>query len=497
MGSWSLFASLSCLLALLLLSLPLSHARPSPSQPPDILGLTVGNSSDPFHFPVLPAGAIAYSSDPLLSSLPTPANPFSFPSCHSCGLATSTSPFAPPSSQAPSSQYAFLQSSPATPSPSLSTSLYGLLPSLNYTLFFSYALLVPPSTPPFSLSLTVTANSAIDPHPTIIFRVTLNSSTPWTAVHPLDHFWPNANTAGLCHLSFTLSPLTPLPPLNLTLLLSSVTPSTFPPPTPLLDLLVLGDPASEAAHALYSPLSLVGVIDPRPPVSNFSLPLSYPTPLTYRQPTTSPASRAGPRGSPPSSTAGWLNVTLAVHPSAQTYLTLKLYGSDHQAGVLHVYITPQAGDRGREWVPVAGLWQLGQFGAEAGAEGAVVAPLSVVDGRGVGSRPRRFCFATTALPLAVTRGRTHLIVLIGGYAGVEGGEGGGGGGGGGRVVGDAAGVPGVHTRGRGVRALPPTGQRVAGGQFDLRPHHSPSPSPPTPPPPLLDPPTAGARLAQG
>ena len=392
------------------LALPSSTARIPPLDPPgvsEMLGLTCGNSSDAFQYPSLPAGSIAYSSDPLLSSLPSTDDPFHFPLCPTCGLATSTSSLtAPPPTPAPSPQYAFLQLSPSTHSANLTSLIYGLLPSLNYTLAFHYAVIAPSSLAPFNATLSVTANSANDPSSTVVYRTTLTTATPWTVVHPLDHFWPNPSTAGLACLSFHLS-LPPSSPSSspslsssLTLLLSSVRVLQFPLPTPLLDLLVLGDAASEAAHRFQAPASIVGVVDPS------SLPLSYPAPLPYRQPTTSSTSRSSLPPLLPPSLLGFLNVTLTVHPSSPTHLTLKLYGSDAQRGVLHLFVAAPQGSNetaGPEWVDVGrGLWQLGQWGSAAGANGAVVAPLNAVVGGRVGSRPRRFCFATTALPLAIT-----------------------------------------------------------------------------------------------
>ena len=122
---------------------------------------------------------------------------------------------------------------------------------------------------------------------------------------------------------------------------------------------------------------------------------------------------------------GFLNLTLAVHPTAQTYLIVKLYGSDQQAGVLHVFLRlspfpsnlsayPELVDVGR------GLLQLGLYDAEAGEQGAAVAPLNLIDGRPLrASTPRRFCFATTALPRSITSGASSINLLLGGYAAVS------------------------------------------------------------------------------
>lgn len=140
-------------------------------------------------------------------------------------------------------------------------------------------------------------------------------------------------------------------------------------PEGLLDTLVLGEPSSEAAHGLVENASEVvrGGLD-------------------------EPARRLLPL-QPVSHNGGSLNFALNVDPSAQNYLTVKLWGSDCGAarGRLLLYIEgQQSGYRHEGDIDV-----LNQSDDEALFQG-------------------RFFYQTVALPLSLTRGKTRVSLQIAG-----------------------------------------------------------------------------------
>ena len=194
--------------------------------------------------------------------------------------------------------------------------------------------------------------------------------------------------------------------------------------TPLLDVLVLGDVQSEKAHSFVGAASIAGV------AKRGTLPLQYPTDLTFRHIAADAHHTVNQTFS--GSQATMLNVTLKVDPQQPTYLTLKLYGSDEQPGAMFLYWRPPSlpGDE-REMVGQAsvsypgcvyigaGLLQLGWYYPlpSQGYNGYAQIDLSNAVGRPF---PRQFYFVTTRLPAYMTAGQQAVNLLIGGWGEVNG-----------------------------------------------------------------------------
>jgi hypothetical protein len=135
-------------------------------------------------------------------------------------------------------------------------------------------------------------------------------------------------------------------------------------PTPLLDSIVLGNDASEAAHKYQNGNTLHG-----------------PGHLgqTFR--------RVAP-GAP-------LSFELKVDPKKQTYLTLRLHCAD------------VAGDA---------IWLLDDKGARIGDYGAGKFLNELDNGPSTSTRPNRFLYTTYLLPLAMTQGKKVATLRLGGTA---------------------------------------------------------------------------------
>jgi hypothetical protein len=192
-------------------------------------------------------------------------------------------------------------------------------------------------------------------------------------------------------------------------------------PTTLLDMIVFGHPESERAHSLIGPLSVVGSTN----VSD--LPLEYPQSVTFRSVGADPSHTQNARLTAPLNS--FINVTIAVDPTAPTFLTIKLYGSDvyprTNQGIIHLYWAPTPGGSAADYPGTidlgGGVLQLGMFYAFPGAAGSGYSELDMSDAEnGIRSYPRQFYYSTTLLPAFITEGNSHVNVLIGGWGNTDG-----------------------------------------------------------------------------
>ena len=185
-------------------------------------------------------------------------------------------------------------------------------------------------------------------------------------------------------------------------------------PTPVLDQIVFGNVASETAHDFYGPGTVLG--------STNTLPLQYPQNVTYRQVGADPTHTQSQTLTGNQST--FITITVRIHPSRRTYLTLKLYGSDNQTGAIMLYWRPPHQPPIPSLYPGmasigSGLLQLGWFDASPGAQGSPYVPIDLIN-RGVNAYPRHFHYSSSVLPPQLTANQTSLRILVGGWGSVYG-----------------------------------------------------------------------------
>jgi hypothetical protein len=185
-------------------------------------------------------------------------------------------------------------------------------------------------------------------------------------------------------------------------------------PTPVLDQIVFGDAASEAAHDLHGPGTILG--------STNALPLQYPQNVTYRQIGADPVHTQSQTITGNQST--FITVTIKVHPSLPTYITLKMYGSDNQSCAIMLYWRPPQQPPIESLYPGmvstgSGLLQLGWFYPLPGTQPSGYGPIELVN-RGVNSYPRHFHYSSSVLPSQLTANQTSLKILLGGWGNVNG-----------------------------------------------------------------------------
>lgn len=196
---------------------------------------------------------------------------------------------------------------------------------------------------------------------------------------------------------------------------ASLLDASFPrPPTPVLDQIVFGDVASEEAHDFLGPGTILG--------SNNSLPLQYPQNVTYRQIGADPLHTQNQTITGNQST--FITVTVRVHPSLPTYLTLKMYGSHNHTGAIMLYWKPPEQPPIESLYPGmvsigSGLLQLGWFYPLSGTQPSGYGPIDLLN-RGINPYPRHFYYSSTVLPSQVTANQTSLTILLGGWGMVNG-----------------------------------------------------------------------------
>ena len=196
-----------------------------------------------------------------------------------------------------------------------------------------------------------------------------------------------------------------------TLLLSALSSDAL---TSLLDQVVLGDAVSEAAHEFSGPGTILGAID--------TLPLEYPQSVPYRQIGADPLHTQNQTITGNQST--FITITVRVHPTLPTYITLKMYGSDNQTGAIMLYWRPPEQPPKPSlypgMVPIgSGLLQLGWFYPLPGSQPSGYGPLELAN-RGINAYPRHFYYSTSVLPTQVTANQTSLRILLGGWGMVNG-----------------------------------------------------------------------------
>jgi hypothetical protein len=172
---------------------------------------------------------------------------------------------------------------------------------------------------------------------------------------------------------------------------------------------VLGDAASEAAHDFSGPGTILG--------STNTLPLRYPQTVTYRQIGADPVHTQNQVLTGNQST--FITVTVRVHPSLPTYITLKMYGSDSQTCAIMLFWRPPQQPPIESLYPGmisigSGLLQLGNYASGQGTQAGGYVPIELVN-RGNNSYPRHFHYSSSVLPIQMTKGQTSLRILIGGW----------------------------------------------------------------------------------
>jgi len=187
-----------------------------------------------------------------------------------------------------------------------------------------------------------------------------------------------------------------------------------PTTTHILDQIVFGNKQSELDHAFSGPGTILG--------SRNDLSLQYHQNLTYRQIGPDPNNTQHQTLTGNQST--FITITIHVDPLLPTYITLKLYGSDNQTGTIMLYWKPPEQPPIESLYPGmvsigSGLLQLGWYDAVSGTKVGGYVPLDVIN-RGFNAYPRHFYYATTVLPLEMTRNRTSLRILLGGWGNVNG-----------------------------------------------------------------------------
>jgi hypothetical protein len=180
-------------------------------------------------------------------------------------------------------------------------------------------------------------------------------------------------------------------------------------PTPVLDQIVFGDATSEAAHDFYGPGTILG--------STNALLLRYSQAVTYRQIGADPAHTQNQTITGNQST--FITVTVRVHPSLPTYITLKMYGSDNQSCAIMLYWRPPQQPPIQSLYPGmvaigSGLLQLGWFAPESGKQPSGYSPIELLN-RGINSYPRHFHYSSSVLPSQLTMNQTSLRILLGGW----------------------------------------------------------------------------------
>ena len=190
--------------------------------------------------------------------------------------------------------------------------------------------------------------------------------------------------------------------------------TAFRSPTSVLDQVVFGDVASEAGHDFSGSGTILG--------STNTLPLQYPQIVTYRQIGADPLHTQNQTITGNQST--FITVTVRVHPSLPTYITLKMYGSDNQSGAIMLYWRPPQQPPIESLYPGmvsigSGLLQLGWFYPLPGTQPSGYGPLDLVN-RDVNAYPRHIYYATSVLPSQVTANQTSLRILLGGWGSVNG-----------------------------------------------------------------------------
>jgi hypothetical protein len=179
-------------------------------------------------------------------------------------------------------------------------------------------------------------------------------------------------------------------------------------------MIVFGNATSEAKHNFWGPESVLG--------STSFLPLQYPQAVTYRQIGPDPSNTQD--GVLTGNQSSMLNVTISVHPVLQTYLTLKLYGSDNQTGAIMMFWRPPQQPANQWLYPGmvnvgAGLLSLAGYALQPPQWGAGYSQLDENE-TGPNAYPRHFYYATMAIPPTVTNGNTVLNIVIGGWGRVYG-----------------------------------------------------------------------------
>lgn len=150
--------------------------------------------------------------------------------------------------------------------------------------------------------------------------------------------------------------------------------TAFRSPTSVLDQVVFGDIASETAHDLSGSGTILG--------STNTLPLQYPQMVAYRQIGADPVHTQNQTITGNQST--FITVTVCVHPSLPTYITLKMYGSDNQSGAIMLYWRPPQQPPIESLYPGmvsigSGLLQLGWFYPLPGTQPSGYGPLDLVN----------------------------------------------------------------------------------------------------------------------
>jgi hypothetical protein len=185
-------------------------------------------------------------------------------------------------------------------------------------------------------------------------------------------------------------------------------------PTPVLDQIVFGHPTSEATHDFSGPGTVLGSTD--------TLPLRYPQNLSYRQ--IGADANHTQQQTLTGNQSTFITVTVRVHPSLPTYITLKMYGSDNQTGAIMLYWRPPQQPPIESLYPGmvsigSGLLQLGWFYPLPGTQASGYGPIELTN-RGVNAYPRHFHYSTSVLPSQVTANQTSLRILLGGWGNCNG-----------------------------------------------------------------------------
>jgi hypothetical protein len=196
-----------------------------------------------------------------------------------------------------------------------------------------------------------------------------------------------------------------------TLLLGAPSPHS---PTCVLDQIVFGHAASEAAHDFSGPDTILG--------STTTLSLQYPQKVTYRQIGADPLHTQNQIITGNQST--FITVTVRVHPSLPTYITLKMYGSDNQTGAIMLYWRPAQQPPIESLYPGmvsigSGLLQLAWFDPLPGTQPSGYSPIELTN-HGVNAYPRHFHYSSSVLPSQLTANQTSLKILLGGWGNVNG-----------------------------------------------------------------------------